>query len=67
MGLRYIHFIFIALAVLCTLVFGLWALFTSHPVLGGWGRLGGGASALLGVALAAYGIWFWRKSKRVLS
>lgn len=66
MGLKYVHLTFIAMAALCMLAFGLWALSSSQPVFGLWGRLGGAFSATLGLALAGYGTWFWRKSRKII-
>jgi len=67
MGLKYFHFIFIGLSILCTLAFGLWALFTPMDVVDRWGRAGGAFSTLLGLSLVAYGVWFLRKSKNVIT
>lgn len=67
MGLRYFHFVFIATAILCTVSFGFWAMFTGQDVVNGWGRLGGAASALLGGGLIAYLVWFLRESKGIAS
>ena len=66
MGLKYVHLLFIGMAALCTLTFGLWALVSSQPVFGVWGRLGGAFSAALGLALSGYGAWFWRKAKKIV-
>ena len=67
MDLKHFHYVFIALSILCTLGFGFWAMFTTAEVIGFWGRVGGGFSALLGVALVAYGIWFVRKSRHIIT
>lgn len=66
MGLKYVHLLFIGMAALCTLTFGLWALGSSQPVFGVWGRLGGAFSSALGLALFGYGAWFWRKAKKIV-
>lgn len=67
MGLKYFHFVFIALASLCLLGFGLWALVTPDEVVDRWGRAGGALSTLLGFSLVAYGIWFLRKSRSFIT
>lgn len=66
MGLKYFHYLFIALSILCTLAFGCWALFTNEESMGAWGRAGGAFSTLVGLVLGAYGVWFVKKSRRVL-
>jgi hypothetical protein len=67
MGLKYFHFVFIGLAIGCTLAFGLWALFTQQEVVEGWGRLGGVVSTLIGLGLMAYLRCFSRKAKGIVS
>ncbi len=67
MGLKQFHIFFIGIAVLCTLCFGLWAVFTNSDAIGTWGRVGGLFSTAIGVALIPYGIWFVRKSKGIIT
>ena len=57
MSLKGFHIVFISLATLCLVGFAVWA-FVSNP--GVAIRVGGGVSALLGIALAVYGSWFYR-------
>ena len=66
MGLKYFHFVFIGLAILCMLAFGLWILINPPEVITVWGRLGGAFSTLLAFVLVVYGGWFMRKSKSIL-
>jgi hypothetical protein len=67
MDLKHFHFVFIALSILCTFGFGVWAMFTNSEVIGVWGRVGGGFSTLLGAALVVYGVWFVRKSRQIIT
>lgn len=67
MDLKHFHYVFIALSILCTSGFGLWAMFTSAEVIGGWGRVGGAFSTLLAGLLVVYGIWFVRKSRQIIT
>ena len=59
MNLKGFHIVFIVLAVLVSLLFAWWALFTSPGKASGdlirWTGIGSGT---LGVALAIYGVWF---------
>jgi len=66
MSLKHFHVFFIVLAVLCTLGFGAWALFASSELVGTWGRIGGVISILIGAGLVPYGMWFVKKSKRII-
>jgi hypothetical protein len=65
MSLKHFHIFFIFLAILCTLGFSAWALLT--PRLEALDRGIGWFSGILGVALVFYGIWFWKKSKLVIT
>ncbi len=67
MGLKQFHVFFIALAILCMLGFGFWALGTSNDVVGFWGKVSGVVSTLIGFALIPYGVWFVRKSKSIIT
>ncbi len=67
MGLKHFHILFIILSVFITLAFGLWALFAPSDVINGWGRVGGAFSTLLGAGLVFYGIWFLKKSSRIIT
>jgi len=66
MDLKHFHYVFIAFAILCTCGFGLWALFTTAPVIGFWGRIGGAVSVVIGLGLVGYGIWFVRKARGII-
>lgn len=67
MDLKHFHYVFIVLSILCTLGFGFWAMSTDAEVIGFWGRVGGAVSALVGVLLVVYGIWFARKSRHIIT
>lgn len=64
MSLKHFHIVFIALAVLLCAGFGAWTFLIEEvtTVI----RVTGIVSLVLGVVLALYGIWFYRKSKRVI-
>ena len=57
MSLKGFHIVFVTLATLCLVGFAVWTFASDvEPVV----RIGGGFSALTGVALAIYGSWFYR-------
>ena len=60
MGLRQFHIVFIALSILCTLGFGIWALLTSAD-LGPWQQPTAIASTITGICLIIYGYFFLKK------
>lgn len=65
MSLKHFHFLFIAVAAIFCLAFGAWALSASGvtSAIRGMGIF----SAILGVGLSVYGVWFRRKSRRVIT
>ncbi|MEM0967876.1 MAG: hypothetical protein AAF191_03585 [Verrucomicrobiota bacterium] len=68
MGLKYFHFVFIGLAVVILLGFGLWVMFAAPgDLVGVWGRIGGAFSSLLGLCFAGYGLWFYKKSSKIIT
>ena len=57
MSLKGFHIVFVTLATLCLVGFAVWTFASEvEPLV----RIGGGISALTGVALAVYGSWFYR-------
>jgi hypothetical protein len=62
MSLKAFHIVFVTLSSLLSFVFAAWAFGVEggsvYPV-------AGTASALFGVALIAYGVWFWRKIRAI--
>ena len=66
MSLRVFHLFFITLATLLSFGFGGWS-YENYQVqktgLDLWLAIGGGA---VGVALIVYGIWFVKKSKKII-
>jgi hypothetical protein len=56
-SLKGFHIVFITLATLCLVGFAVWTLLSDVEV---GIRIGGGVSALSGIALAVYGTWFYR-------
>lgn len=65
MSLKHFHIIFIALAVLCTLGFAAWAILIPWVDAGIRGL--GVFSAVLGVFLIGYGLWFWNKAREIIT
>jgi len=65
MSLKAFHICFVSLASALAFAFAGWAL-PSRPTPGGaaYGTLGV-LSLLAGVALIAYGFWFWRKMRHL--
>ena len=62
MSLREFHPFFIFLASLFSLAFAGWVFFAGDEQMQGlMFKFGGGFSAVLGVVLAVYGVWFIRK------
>lgn len=57
MSLKGFHIVFITLSTLCLVGFAVWTMATD---VGPLVRLTGCLSAALGLALAAYGSWFYR-------
>ena len=65
MSLKHFHVVFIVFAVLICAGFGAWALLAKDQ--SGAVRASGIFSLVLGGGLSIYGIWFYRKSKRVIT
>lgn len=65
MSLKHFHVLFIAFAAIFSLAFGTWALLARD--LDGSVRGMGAFSVVLGLVLAGYGVWFLKKSKRVIT
>lgn len=68
MSLKGFHILFITLAVLTCFLFAAWTRVSSGssvvtPLLEWLGV----ASALVGVGLVAYGVWFVKKSRRIIT
>jgi hypothetical protein len=61
MSLKAFHIVFVTLSTLLAFTFSVWS-FRSP---GGVYRVAGAASALFGLALIAYGVWFWRKIRTI--
>ena len=57
MSLKGFHVVFITLSTLCLLGFAVWTVVSDVT---SFIRVSGAASAILGVALAVYGSWFYR-------
>ena len=64
MSLKYFHILFIALSVLTTVGFGLWAIL-AHNLPGGF-RTMGGISIAAGATLLVYGVRFFKKAKSII-
>jgi hypothetical protein len=58
MSLKAFHIVFVTLSTLLAFTFSAWSFGVPE---GGVYRVVGAASALFGVALIVYGVWFWRK------
>ena len=67
MSLKHFHIVFIVLAVLSSLGFGAWALLSDVGVASSSIRITGWLSLVIGAGLAVYGVWFFRKSKHVIT
>jgi len=65
MSLKDFHIIFIAIATLACAGFGVWTLVASDVSTATLAT--GIASLVLAVGLSAYGVWFYRKSKKVIT
>ena len=64
MSLKGFHIFFITITTLMAVALGFWCVWL-HLVSGS-GFLGGAAAFFLSaVALLVYGVWFWRKMKRL--
>lgn len=67
MSLKHFHIVFIVLAVLSCLGFGGWALMSDVGAMSFGIRVTGWLSLILSAGLAVYGVWFFRKSKHVIT
>jgi hypothetical protein len=67
MSIKGFHIFFITLASLMSFGFFGWSLFAPPEVAGLALRLTGIVSAVAGVALAIYGVIFYKKSKRIIT
>lgn len=68
MSLKLFHILFIFFCSIAALAFGIWGLMTESANAENQLRLLGGISTVIGLALAAYGIWFARvKSKKLIT
>lgn len=65
MSLKHFHILFIAIAALFCFAFGTWALLAREGEVAIRGM--GIFSAVLGLALVVYGIWFRKKTRRVIT
>lgn len=65
MSLKHFHLLFIVIAALFCLLFGAWALLAMDvsATIRGMGVF----SVILGGALVAYGVYFLRKSRRIIT
>lgn len=61
MSLKGFHFVFIFLSILLAIGFSAWSLINNTAVPVGIG------SAVLAVLLVIYGIWFIKKSKKIIT
>ncbi len=60
MSLRGFHIVFISLAVLCTVGFAIWTMFSGSDENTGAVKITGIVSGISGLFLAVYGVWFYR-------
>jgi ABC-type iron transport system FetAB permease component len=67
MSLKHFHIVFILLAVLAIFGFAAWALLSELGSASSSIRLTGWLSVVLGVVLSVYVVWFYRKSKHVIT
>ncbi|MCB1077075.1 MAG: hypothetical protein KDM63_01365 [Verrucomicrobiae bacterium] len=65
MSLKHFHLLFILLSVIFSLLFGAWALLAREQTqeIRGLGVF----SVAMGVGLLAYGVYFLRKSRRIIT
>jgi len=67
MSLKGFHVFFIGFAALSCFSFFLWSLLAPSDIVSNGARLFGYFAAVLGLALAAYGVWFAKvKSKKII-
>ncbi len=64
MSLKHFHILFIAVSVMLTFGFAVWALLAQDQST--MVRALGVSSGLLGIGLLIYGVWFYKKSKHVI-
>jgi len=67
MSLKHFHVIFITIAVLLCIGFGAWTFLADSDQITTAIQVTGVVSLILAAALAVYGIWFYRKSKKVIT
>ena len=60
MSLRGFHIVFITLAVLCTMGFGVWTILSGSDANTPLVQKSGVVSGLAGAFLLVYGVWFYR-------
>ena len=65
MSLKGFHIVFITFSTLLALGSGVWCLWIDSVHGSPTFRIGAVCSFLIGAGLVAYGIWFWRKMKRL--
>ncbi len=66
MSIKGFHLIFITIAALFSGGFGVWALFFESQNSDLGIKIAGGVTLVLGIALIAYGVYFYRKSKNII-
>ena len=67
MSLKSFHVFFIVMAVLISFGFSAWAFTNGDGPLGGSATAAGTVTAILGVVIAVYGVWFViKKSGRII-
>lgn len=67
MSLKGFHIVFIVLAALCSLGFAVWSFMAPPYVVTEPLRISGWISAVAGLSLVVYGVWFvFKKSRKII-
>jgi len=65
MSLRFFHIVFITVTTLLAFFCAAWE-YSNYRAFDGLHWLGALVSALAGVTMIVYGVWFWKKAKRLI-
>ncbi len=65
MSLRIFHIVFVTICTLLALFIAWWE-YDNYRAFDGLHWLGAMVSALFAVVMIVYGVWFWKKAKRLI-
>ena len=65
MSLKFFHIIFITITTLLSFACAMWE-YNNYRVYGGLHSVGALVALLFGISMIVYGVWFWKKARRLI-